>query len=912
VIADQQGLCMYRIATGLLCLALSACASVKAPKTSRVVDVAVSSAKPETPAPSPQTPAATGQPPAFDTVTKGAERVVGLLPIWRKQDKLWLELGSKDWRRAFFLSPQLTAGIGEQGLFGGLLSSRWAEMGRPQWVEFRRVNQQVQLLAINGAFTAEPGTPTALGVEAGFSHSLLASSPVASAEHPERGTVLIDLSALMSADVMGLAAQLQRSFRQNYTLDGRQTAVTQVPASPQALVLQVQQHFMAASVNPAATGNEPTSAATGPKVPSGLPDPRSLFITMRYTLSPLPEQVMPSRMADPRVGYFTSTRTDFTDDLNRSPKQRLINRWSLVRQDATAPRSPPVRPLVFWLDASIPKAYRDVITEGVLEWNKAFEAIGFEQALQVRDNPQQQPVDTVGNGHVVIRWMTNHEPRFGAIGPSHVDPRSGEILAGSIAFESLSSRSIRALKSQILEPQSTAFDSTMLRDGCQHADHAAEQLAYGLNTLDTSGVSADLPPDSAQVQSFVLGYLKETTLHEVGHVLGLRHNFKASRWRTAQQLQNPTLTRLEGNSASVMDYPAINLGPPGEVWGSPFQTTLGPYDYWAIAYGYQNLTGSATAQAQALKTIASRQSQPAWQLALDYATDEDLALGLDPQAMSFDLGQDPLAFAQHRLQLAQTLMAQYSQAPPAAEDAAQLRRRVLYALRDMGRVSGLVLRQVGGLITRRDAPNSARALLEPLPASAQRAALNWLLDDFLSITQTLLPAALQRRLAPDYFERADAFSTGEFTTATTDFSVADQWLALHQPVLDGLMSDKLAARLLDNIDKTSDLEHHPLTWQEVQTRLQHHIWPTNSAWAMSSAWQRNLQRSHVNRLSAALLHGGTRADVRAQYRRMAQQLLKQLIAGSAQHLSEEANAHRLDCIGTIERALKASVIRQAP
>jgi hypothetical protein len=237
---------------------------------------------------------------------------------------------------------------------------------------------------------------------------------------------------------------------------------------------------------------------------------------------------------------------------------------------------------------------------------------------------------------------------------------------------------------------------------------------------------------------------------------------------------------------------------------------------------------------------------------------------------------------------------------------------VLYALRDMGRVSGLVLRQVGGLITRRDAPNSARALLEPLPAEAQRAALHWLLHDFLSATHTLLPAALQRRLAPDYFERADALSTGELTTATTDFSVADQWLTLHQAVLDGLMSDKLAARLLDNIDKTRDIEPHPLTWQDVQTRLQRRIWQNTHAQAMPPAWQRDLQRSHVNRLSAALLRGGTRADVRAQYRRIAQQLFKQLNTRRSQHWTNEENAHRLDCMGTIERALEASVVRQSP
>lgn len=920
-----------RLAPAAFCLLLTACAAWKPTgKTTSLPPQAGALA----PGKSSGAASGTSQLPAFDAVTQGADRIEGVLPLWRKQEKLWVELGPADWRKAFFLSPQLSTGIGEQGLFGGLLASRWGEVGRPQWVEFRRVHQQVQLLAINSAFVAQPGSAAALGVEAAFSHSLLASAPVASAPHPERETVLVELSAMLAGDLMGLGAQLQRAFRQGYALDGKQTTVSHVPGTSSAsLVVQVQQHFAVASLSSAATAKEGQPGAPASSTPTGVPDPRSLFLTVRYTLSPLPEQPMQPRRADPRVGYFTTTLTDFTSDLSRNPRQRLINRWALVPKDPTAPKSPPVRPLVFWLDASIPENYRAAITAGVLEWNKAFDAIGIEQALQVQDAPELQPIDTVGNGHVVIRWMTNHTPSFGAIGPSHVDPRSGEILAGAIAFESLTARALRALRSQII-PAGDPGDSHAGHPvehspaSCGHADYAAEQLSYALNILDSTSPTGDMPPDSPQVQAFVEAYLKDVTMHEVGHVLGLRHNFKASRWRTQDELAQANLTTARGNSASVMDYLAINLGPPGQPWGAPFQTTLGPYDHWAIEYGYRPLTGTADEQALALQRIADRQSQGPWQIPLDYGTDEDQSQGMDPQTQSFDLGNDPLVFATHRMALAQALLEDTSrrarlprnntsEKPSAIDQTPLLRRKVLYALRDMGRASQTVLKQVGGLIVRRDATDSGRDLLSPVPAQQQRDALQWLLQHFLSHQKDLVSPAVQRQLAPDFFERSDSRATITDAAVPTDFSLSNQWATLSLAVLDGLMNDRLAVRILDNADKVRDTETHPLGWQEVLSSIQSHVWHDRKRARRSlppteATWMRNLQRAYVNRLSAALLRGQTRADIRAAYRSQATQLLKQLTSSKGGMLSDEDQAHRQDCAGTLQRALNAQVPRQSP
>ena len=856
--------------------------------------------------PTGSSPTVPGSAPAFDQVSKGAERQDGLLPVWRKQDKVWLELRPEMLGKPLFLSPKVSRGIGEAGVFGGLMHSRSAQVGRPQWVEFRKVQQQVQLLAVNASYTAQQGTPQALAVAAAYSPSLLASAPLASAPHPEHGGVLVDLGALMLGDVLGLAQHLQRQYRQSYALDPRHTVLLQARSEANAAVFEVSQHFATAGIS----AGTATPGTPGSTVPGTVPDPRSLFVNVHYTLSPLPARPMPRRPADARVGYFTSSVVDFTQDLRRTPRERYINRWRLEKKDPSAPVSEPVQPIVFWLDPSIPQAYRGAITEGVLAWNPAFEAIGLRNAIEVRTPPADRPFDTLETGRASIRWMTNNEPGFGAIGPSHVDPRSGEILDADIALESLSSRAIRTARSQFLAGRpaldGAAPPEAAHTDGetCQHAEHAAEQLGLALDVLATRG---ELDPDSPEVEAFVLAYLKDTTMHEVGHALGLRHNFRASRWRTAEELAHPTLGARAGNSASVMDYAPINLPLPGQPRPAPFQTTLGPYDFWAIEYGYAPLPDEPARATAALRAIAARSAEPAWREALAFGTDEDNALGLDPQALTFDLGRDPVVFARQRLAIVRDLFArQARRAPQPGDDAALPRRAVAYGLRELTRTGQILLRQVGGLVTRRDDPASGRDLLAPLPAAEQRAALTLLVDELLAPDAVRLPPALLRRLGPDFLDRQEQ---RELSPQLTDFSVAELTLSRQRQLLDGLMAESLAERLLDNADKLRDQERHPLTVAELHQRLRRAIWAPPSQ-PVDAAQRRNLQREHVNRLAQAVVRGSRRADVRAVVRDEAQRLAAQLAAAPGRDAIEAA--HRRDCLDTLRSALQASVVRTAP
>lgn len=876
------------------------------------------------------TPVAPNPLPPFALVTRDARRFGGMLTAWQKDEKVWLELSAHDFNVPFFLSPKIAGGIGEGGVLGGLMGGRTGA-GKAQWVEFRRIHNQVQLIARNAQYVAKAGTPEARAVAAAFSPSLLASTAVASQPHPDRKTVLVDASALFLGDMLGIGAQLQRTYRQGYGLDLRNSAITSVRAQPDLLALQVQSHFATASLNVGQPGAPGASAA--PSVPKTLPDARSLFVQLHYSLSRLPEKPMAPRAADARIGHFLSTVDDYSDDFARTPRLRHIHRWRLEKQDPAAALSPPVKPITYWIDRSVPERYRAPITAGILEWNKAFEKIGFQDAIVVKVQPDDATFDTLDTGTASIRWMTNASAMFGAVGPVHVDPRSGEILDADIAIESLSSRAIRTLQSQVLahpgvddwlalmqardalreRPGATASAASAgfarpfaqpfdLHAACAHSDLAGEQLGYALDVL---ALRDGADPAGPEATAFVEAYLKDVTMHEVGHTLGLRHNFRASRVYSEAQLTDPDFTRSRALSGSVMDYSAVNLPGRGEPAVAPFLTTLGPYDHWAIDYAYRPL--AAEQERAELARIAGRSGEPE----LAYGTDEDNLFGLDPESLQGDLGSDPVVFARKRIAIARDLLRRLEARPREAADFAGLRRGVSYALRDVARVSGVLLRQIGGLRTLRDGPGTGRDPLTPVPAAQQRAALDTLAREVLSPDSLGVSPGLQRRLAPDYLERADALFAGG-TAVATDFLPQTQLSDLQRGVLAQLMSEGVAVRLLDGAAKASEpAQSLPLT--ELYRRIDAEVWADLAPGRGDiPTLRRALQREHATRLIGALLQPAAlgRVELRTLTRQRAQDLLARL--QSVRYRSDwsaETASHLRDSIQMLQEALQAKVVR---
>jgi hypothetical protein len=891
-----------------------------APAAGATPSAAASAARPASGAAS--TPPQPGQPPVFANVIKDARKIDGALTLWQKEDKFWIELAPSDFGKPMLFAPKIAQGIGESGLFGGTMVGAWGRYGRQQMVEFRRVHNQVQLLARNTEFRANDGTPEGRAVQAAFSPSLIGSAAVASQPHPDSKAVLIEANGIFVNDLLGIGIALQRMYRQGYLFDGRNSAITAVRGKPDQVVFEVSAHYATAGIAQQVPGGPPGPA---PSTPGALPDARSMFFGMQYALAKLPEQPMSPRKADPRVGYFDTTVQDFSDDLARTPRRHMINRWRLEKKDPSAALSEPVKPITYWLDRTIPLKYRDAIAKGILAWNDAFERIGFKNAIVVKTQPDDADFDTLDVGVASIRWMTNASPQFGAIGPRQVDPRTGEILDADISFESLSSRNVRALRTQVLSARVAVDWPALMQSGapervaelsarsagglglgadaCQHAEMAAEQLAYAMDVLEARG---DLDPSSPEAQQWVLDYLTDTTIHEVGHTLGLRHNFRSSRIYTEAQLSDPDFIRQNGLAGSVMEYAPINLSRPGERSTGAWQLTLGPYDYWAIEYGYKPVAPEQ--ESAELQRIAARSSEP--QLA--YGTDEDNFLGVDPESLHFDLGNDPVAFAKKRFDIARDLFRrQETRELKPNEDYSVLRRSIGFALRDVARASGILARQIGGVRTLRDHPGSGRDPLLPVSAAAQRQALDLLASGVLSADSFVLSPALQRRMAPNFAERSDAIFEGDGPVAT-DYSLASAVIEMQRALLGSLMNDAVAQRLLDSEGKVTD--GAALRLSELLQRLNGEVWSELGARGGDiPSLRRELQREHVNRLAGLLLRPGalSRADARSLVRVQSQELLGRIQAASQRKgLRAESRAHLQDSADTLRQALNAPLVRQ--
>jgi hypothetical protein len=620
-----------------------------------------------------------------------------------------------------------------------------------------------------------------------------------------------------------------------------------------------------------------------------------LFVSFYYSFMPLPEP-MQTRLADERVGFFTVARTDYTTDLNIKSKAHLLKRWRLEKMDANAAVSEPKQPIVYWLDKNIPEKYRASVTQGVLEWNKAFEKAGFKNALVVK---QQQATDDFNNmdaKHTSIRWFTGADVGF-AIGPSQADPRTGEILDADIGMSDVFTRGAR---------RAVVEDLGRVRgaDGelCDHAEAAAQELHYALDLLEARGLELDTPEAEALAQA----YLKHVIMHEVGHTLGLRHNFRASTMYDLKQIQDPNFTKINGVATSVMDYTPFNISPKGEKQGEYVMTIIGAYDYWAIEFGYKQFAPGQ--EAQGLAQILAKASQPE----LQFDSDEDAGYGsmggIDPMVNRFDLGADPLAYYKQRMKLSRELWDRLQNMNLATgESYERLTRSFRRGFNQLNSVAPLAAKYIGGVHIRRERAGSKVGVFEPVSAAKQKEALALITKDFFGTDSFKFKPEFIARLATDRFERT--MSDGSMQT-----SVALLVAGVQKGILDHVYSPAVATRLAEVGMKVNDPKE-TLGLSDVYDTIQEAIWSEAKTGQETSLIRRNLQREQLRRMTDVLVKptGPWPADARSIMRENARQLagtLEKVLAKPS--LSKTTRAHYADALDSLNVTLKASVQRASP
>ena len=602
-----------------------------------------------------------------------------------------------------------------------------------------------------------------------------------------------------------------------------------------------------------------------------VPDSRGLTVNVHYSISLLPQTGYQSRLADDRVGYFLTAMKDFSKRSDHDRFIRYINRWNLQKADPMADFSPPKKPIVFWIEKTVPFEYRKPIREGIVEWNKAFEKAGFANAIEVRQQPDDADWDPEDINYNTFRWITAGAAF--AMGPSRVNPITGEILDADIIFDA---DFLSSWKNQydILTPKappSAAADFAalaglgyeepggilpqshdQLRSTCSFGRGMASQLTLGSLALGSTAK----PLGPVDLKKLVLQVVKFAAMHEVGHTLGLRHNFKGSGLYTLDEINSPEKTKETGLGSSVMDYYPINLMPKGQKQGDYFSTTIGVYDYWAIEYGYKLLPGGTEGEAADLKKIASRSGEPGMALATD---EETRFTDPDPLANRFDLGKDPIQFAKMRKQLAGELLpGLMDRLAEPGESYERTRKAFNLLLEIQGSAMHFVSRLIGGVYVNRSHkgdPN-AKPPFVVVEAARQREALTMLETEVFGEKAFEFPTALYNQLVD-----AKWFHWGVREQERSDFPVRETILGLQDRVLAQLLSQITLARLTDSELKIP-ADQDAFTAAELLDGLTAAIFHetehlqqgefTNRKPAVSPL-RRNLQRHYVERLALIVL-----------------------------------------------------------
>ncbi|MGB0945648.1 MAG: zinc-dependent metalloprotease [Pseudoalteromonas marina] len=668
------------------------------------------------------------KPKTLSEMIKGQTEFAGIFNLYQdeKTGKHLMVINESQLDTPFVYFAHTVDGVTDAGHFRG--SYRETKL-----IEFRKYFDRIDIISKTPRYKFDENSAISKASNANISEAVLASIKI---EKEEDGKIAFNVNKLFLSEALHKVSPTINPADKNAKkrfkvgkLDSKKSRIIKQRPYPNNLDVVVDYVFTNAS---------PTVRGSG-----AVSDPRSVSVKVQHSFVALPQNNYQPRLDDARIGYFTNqfdqmTSTDWT------PYEDVIKRWDLQKKNPSAALSEPVKPITWWIENTTPIEWRDTIKDAVLAWNSSFEKAGFKNALEVKIQPDDADWDAGDINYNVLRWTSSPKPPFGGYGPALANPLTGEILGSDIMLEFVFMKNRWIYDTLYTQGAMSQSNSTHTGELNCSLGHEIQQ-----NLMLAKGLAAG---DSIEENEMIRQGLTQLILHEVGHTLGLNHNMKSSILWDEKEVHDKSKTQgiVTG---SVMDYAPANIAPIGMQQGDIFQTKPGPYDDWAINYGYSVALADESAEQARLSKILARSSEHA--LAFGNDADDMRAPGrhIDPRVMIGDLSSNPAAYGADRMALINKLFTELKDKATVEGDSYQQLVTSANSLFGQYRSqAGIVSRQIGGVYVERAVVGDTNAdkPFTPVPLEKQTQAMEILAEyvfapDVLQSMQPLYNFMQQQR-----------------------------------------------------------------------------------------------------------------------------------------------------------------------
>ena len=564
--------------------------------------------------------------------TKNCIKFKGLFNIYQSKDngKSFIEIDNSQLESDFIYFSYVEDGVVDAWKFkGGFRGSKI--------IKLKKFFNKIDIVVENSSYYFDPKNPLSKSSKSNINEPLIISEEII-AYNDDSTKFLIDADKIFLSESF---QQVKSSYPSGYkgfklgSLSKSKTRYSSIKNYPENTDVIVD--YVYENKYPNKRGSQ------------AITDSRVVTVKIQHSLINLPKNDYKPRMDDPRIGYFHTQTNDMTS-IDQINYKDMIHRWNLEKKNPKQKLSDPKNPIVWWIENTTPYEFRDIIKEGVESWNLAFESAGFSNAIKVEIQPDDADWDAGDIRYNVLRWTSSPNPPFGGYGPSFVNPRTGEIIGADIMLEWVYITN-RIKYDYLYENQDSYNQVESLTDFDDHqcfvSKESQKQNAFASTCIDLLNLGESMKKEMVRQSLYRL------VLHEVGHTLGLSHNFKGSTLLTNDELKNKKVIEEKGLCSSVMEYPAINISSENDLQGLFYDVTPGPYDHWAIEYGYSVFEEN---EEEELNRILSKSIQPSLAFANDADDMRSPGKGVDPNAMINDLSSDPVQHSIEKMDLINSIM----------------------------------------------------------------------------------------------------------------------------------------------------------------------------------------------------------------------------------------------------------------